>query len=55
MEHIAEHFQNGAKIADWRRPVLPPKDFRPSGIDSQRRDDDDSDDDNDPHGGSGPS
>jgi hypothetical protein len=53
MEHVAEHFQNGVKIADWRRPLTQPKGFCPSGIDSQRRDND-SDDDNDPHGGSGP-
>ncbi|KAH6664150.1 hypothetical protein B0J14DRAFT_661457 [Halenospora varia] len=53
MEHIAQHFQDGAKIADWRLPLPASKDCRPSGTSSHRLDDEDSDDDNGPHGGSG--
>ena len=53
MEHIAQHFQDGAKIADWRLPLPVSRDCRPSGTSSHHLDNDDSDDDNVPHGGSG--
>jgi hypothetical protein len=52
MRHIAEHFEEGKDMADWKWPSARPKDFRPQGPRDQPKDDD-SDHGNDFDGGSG--
>ena len=52
MRHIAEHFEEGKDMADWKWPSARPKDYHPQGPRNQPKDDD-SDPGNDFDGGSG--
>ena len=54
MEHIGQHYKEGANISSWKLPFPRSKGFHPSGSAPRRKDEDDDSSDDDFDGNNGP-